>query len=101
MQTKIESNKQEMKSNKKYYDEKMLNFAEDLKKTLASTVVPANRRAPPLDCGHSTKIGGMWNLKHDIRSTKLYELLIKIKVKGYTYDLFQPKTSTISTRALI
>ena len=34
MQTKIESNKQEMKSNKKYYDEKMLNFAEDLKKLL-------------------------------------------------------------------
>ena len=29
----------------------------------------------------------MWNLKHDIRSQKLYELLIKIEIKGYT-DLY-------------
>ena len=26
------------------------------------TVVPANRRDPPLEGGHSTKIGGMWTL---------------------------------------
>ena len=43
-----------------------------------TTVVPANRRAPTLDGGHSTKIGGMWTLKHEIISPKFYELLIKI-----------------------
>ena len=32
-----------------------------------NTVVQANRRAPPLDGRNSMKIGGMWNLKHDIR----------------------------------
>ena len=42
-----------------------------------TTVVPDNRRAPPLDRGKSNKIGGMWNPKHEISSPKLYELLIK------------------------
>ena len=42
-----------------------------------TTVAPANSRDPPLDGGHSTEIGGMWNLKHEISSLKLYELLIK------------------------
>ena len=32
------------------------------------TVVPANRRDPPLDSGHSTTIGFMWTLKHEIIS---------------------------------
>ena len=31
-----------------------------------TTVFPANRWDPPLDGGQSTKIGGMWTLKHDI-----------------------------------
>ena len=39
-------------------------------------VVPANKRAMLLPGEHSTKIGGMWNLKHDIRSTKFYEFLV-------------------------
>ena len=30
------------------------------------------------------KIGGMWNLKHEIRSPKLYYLLIKKELKGDT-----------------
>ena len=42
-----------------------------------TTVVPANNRFPPLEGGHSTKIGGIWNLKRDIRSQKFYEILIK------------------------
>ena len=42
-----------------------------------TTVVPTNRRDPPLEGRHSTKIGGMWTLKHEISSTKFYELLIK------------------------
>ena len=49
-----------------------------------TTVVPTNRRAPSLEGGHSTKIGGMWNLKHEIRSPKFYELLIKTELKGDT-----------------
>ena len=43
-----------------------------------TTVSPANKRSPPLEGGYSTKISGMWNLKHDISSPKFYELLIKI-----------------------
>ena len=43
-----------------------------------TTVVPDNRRGPPLDGGQSTKIVGMCTLKHDIISPKFYELLIKI-----------------------
>ena len=42
-----------------------------------TTVVPTNRRDPPLEGGHSTKISGMWTLKHEISSQKFYELLIK------------------------
>ena len=49
-----------------------------------TTLVLTNRRAPPLVGGHSTKIGGMWTLKHEISSPKFYELLIKTELKGYT-----------------
>ena len=45
------------------------------------TVVLANRRDPPLEGGHSTKIGGMWTLKHEISSPKFYKLLIKTELK--------------------
>ena len=47
-------------------------------------VVLTNRRAPPFEEGHYTKIGGMWNLKHEISSPKFYELLIKTELKGDT-----------------
>ena len=40
-----------------------------------TTVVPANKRDQPLQDGHYKKIGGMWTLKHEISSPKLYELL--------------------------
>ena len=49
-----------------------------------TTVVLDNRRDPPLEGGNSTKIGGMWTLKHEIRSPKFYELLIKTELKGDT-----------------
>ena len=52
--------------------------------TDTNTAVPANKRAPPLEGGHSTKIGGMWNLKNDISSPKCYEILIKTELKGDT-----------------
>ena len=42
-----------------------------------TTVVPDKMRDPPLDGGHSTKIGGIWTLKHEIISRKFYEILIK------------------------
>ena len=42
-----------------------------------NTLVLANRRAPPLGGKNSTKIGGIWTLKHEISSQKYYELLIK------------------------
>ena len=41
-----------------------------------TTVVPYNKRYPLLEGGHYTKIGGIWTLKHEIRSPKLYELLL-------------------------
>ena len=37
-----------------------------------------------LEGGHSTKIRGMWTLKHEISSPKFYELLIKTEIKGDT-----------------
>ena len=37
-----------------------------------TTVVPDTKNDPPLEGGHSTKNGCMWNLKHDIRSPKFY-----------------------------
>ena len=46
-----------------------------------TTVVPANRRNPPLNGGHSTKIGGILTPKHEIRSPYFYELLIKTELK--------------------
>ena len=49
-----------------------------------TTMVPTNMRDPPLEGGKSTKIGGMWTLKHYISSPKFYELLIKTELKGDT-----------------
>ena len=49
-----------------------------------TTVVPTNRRDPPLEGGHSTKIGGMWTLKHEIISPKFYDILVKTEIKGDT-----------------
>ena len=46
-----------------------------------TTVVPDNRRDPQLGGGHSTKIGDMCTLKHEISSPKFYELLIKTELK--------------------
>ena len=60
-------------------DKKYLNNSRD-----PTTLVPDNKKAPPLECGHSTKIGGMCILKHDIISPKFYEILIKTELKGYT-----------------
>ena len=100
----IEANRQDTYEKKTKTDEKLTNITEDLKVLIATitsmmdqtknskdspgqkdtqnppdptTLVPANRRSPSLYGGHSTKIGGMWTLKHVIRSLKFYELLIK------------------------
>ena len=49
-----------------------------------TTVVTTDNKSPPLEGVHSTKNVGMWNLKHKIIPPKLYELLIKTQLKGYT-----------------
>ena len=49
-----------------------------------TTVFPTNNKAPPLEGICSTKIGGMQTLKHEIRSSKFYELFINIVIKGET-----------------
>ena len=49
-----------------------------------NTAVPDNKRATPLEGGHYTKIGGMWNIKHKIISPKFYELIINTELKFYT-----------------
>ena len=49
-----------------------------------NTVVMSNSRYPSSDGEHSTKIGGMWNLKHETSSPKMYELPIKTEIKGDT-----------------
>ena len=41
-----------------------------------TTVVPTNKRVPPLEGGISDKNFGMWTLKHEISSPKFYEILI-------------------------
>ena len=42
-----------------------------------TNVVTYNKKDTPLEDGNSTKIGGMWTLKHEIILPKLYEILIK------------------------
>ena len=43
-----------------------------------TTVVPFNKKEPLSEGGNSAKNGGMWDLKHEIRSPKLNDILIKI-----------------------
>ena len=43
-----------------------------------TNLVQVKNKDKPLEVGHYMKIGGMWTLKHEISSPKLYELLIKI-----------------------
>ena len=43
-----------------------------------TTVVPYNKKAPPLEGTYCKKIGDMCNLKHENSSPKSYELFIKI-----------------------
>ena len=38
-----------------------------------------------MEGGSYTKIGGMWNLKHEIGSPELYELHINKELKGGNY----------------
>ena len=95
-------------ANKQSSDEKMKSLIEDLTSMITSmmgkiklltysqehknspktqyptTVFPSNKRDPPMYCVYSKKIGGMWTLKHEIRSPKFYELLTKIEFKLYT-----------------
>ena len=49
-----------------------------------TTTVQTNRMNPPLEGGISKNIGGMWTLKHEIITPKLYGMLIKTELKGDT-----------------
>ena len=49
------------------------------------TLVPANKKDPPLEGVHYTNIGVMWTLKHETISPKCYELIIKEFLKGNTH----------------
>ena len=88
----IEYNNQEADKNQMKTDEKLTLLTENLQKLTTfmmdqtniyksspsqkdtstnpdpTTVVKTNRRDPPLEGGHYIKIGGMWNLKHEINS---------------------------------
>ena len=88
-------------ANRQFFYEKMKNCTENLTEMIESmmdqikiskyspdkeyspkvqyptTVAKANKKYQPLEGGYSTKIGGMWNLKHGISSPKFYELLVK------------------------
>ena len=70
--------KQVIVQNKAYFLENM----DSPKPQDTTTVVPANKKAQPLEIGHSTKIDGMWNLKYEISSQTFYEILIKTELKG-------------------
>ena len=60
---------------------KILKYSPDKKDSSKAqdptTVVPAKKKAPPLEGGNSMKNDGMWTLKNEINSPKLYELIIK------------------------
>ena len=101
IQTTIEHNKQEMKFEIKAITETLKVFTTSMmyqtnvpkyspshKDTLTpldpTKVVPTNRVATPLEGDHSTKMGCMWTLKHDIISPKFYEILLKTELKGDT-----------------
>ena len=97
----IEANKKEADKNHKETNEKLTLITENLQFLTAfmmdqiiiskysptqkdtptppypTIMVPTNRRDPPLEGGHSTKIRGTWTLKHEISSPTVYELLIK------------------------
>ena len=49
-----------------------------------TTALSDNKRAKSLKCGHSTKIGCVGTIKHDICSPKFYELLIRTELKVCT-----------------
>ena len=101
MKSAIESNRQESDGKTKNLEEDLISMITSMmeqikisksspeykylsKDQCPTTVVQVNKRDPPFQGGNSTKIGGIWNLKHDISSPKLYELLIKTEIKGDT-----------------
>ena len=101
MKEEIENHKQEMKFEMKDIKETLKTFTEFMMDQIniskpspaqkdtstppyPTTTVQTNKRAPPLEGGISENIGGMWTLKHEIRSPRFYELLTKTEIKGDT-----------------
>ena len=69
--------KQALVKNKTSFSDKKYS----IKVQYPTTVVTDKKKAPQLEGGNSAKIGGMWNLKHDITPQKWYELLTNIGLK--------------------
>ena len=62
----------------------MTDNLDSTKSQYPNNVVTDNKKDTPFKDVHSTKIDGMWTLKHDIISPKFYEILAKTEIKGYT-----------------
>ena len=91
----VECSKKTLKKNESEfnYDKKILDHmlvqtqpsssdkADSPKSQDTGTVVPENKKSPPLGGGHYMKIVGMWTLKHNICPPKFYELLFKTELK--------------------
>ena len=60
------------------------NKVETNKPQYFTTVVHTNKKDPPLEGGKYWKIGGMWTLKLETSSPKLYKLLPDKNIKGDT-----------------
>ena len=104
IQANIDSNRQDHDEKMKKQYSKFDNITEMIKKMMdhiqvsnslpykmdspkaqdTTTVFLANKKSPPFEGAHYTKIGGMWTLKHGISSLKFYELLINVEFKGCT-----------------
>ena len=59
-----------------------------------TTVVPANKKALPLEGGNSNKNGYLWTLKHDISLTKFYVLLINTELNETLLWTLRTSTTT-------
>ena len=85
MKEEIENNKQEFKTKLKDMKETLMKLMMDHTNKLTTLMKDqTNKKASTLEGEISENIGGMWTLKHEISSSRFYELLIKIELKGDT-----------------
>ena len=63
-----------------------------------TTVVPSNKRGPPLKGGHYTTVGGMWILKHETISKRF--MSSSSKHNSNETSLWTSITTTITSRCV-